>query len=151
MNLYYFCVAIFCGPDASPMHVEMCSLCTPLNDTGCKGDCKFSAMSTCVPKNYIDCGMKNFAESCSLCTPYNASGCATDCKWSKASTCIPVDHVYCGNMIYAESCDKCPLMTGMNNATGCEAVDGDCKWMNDTSICAPRGKFFKNTYHSQCL
>ena len=134
-----------------PMHVEMCSLCTPLNDTGCKGDCKFSAMSTCVPKNYIDCGMKNFAESCSLCTPYNASGCATDCKWSKASTCIPVDHVYCGNMIYAESCDKCPLMTGMNNATGCEAVDGDCKWMNDTSICAPRGKFFKNTYHIQCL
>ena len=95
--------------------------------------------------------MKNFAQSCSLCTPYNASGCATDCKWSKASTCIPVDHVYCGNMIYAESCDKCPLMTGMNNATGCEAVDGDCKWMNATSMCAPRGKFFKNTNHIQYL
>ena len=183
---------IFCGNDSNPMNVESCSLCMPYNNTGCKGDCKWSeAASKCVPIDDIYCGNFVFApacnmcnnktadytssgceasmdgeckwtpdnkcvpkeynifcgddanpmnvDSCSLCMPYNDTGCKGDCQWAKTNSCIPIDHVYCGSLTYAPMCDMCNNLTGIANATGCEADDGDCKWITPDNICAPKG------------
>ena len=77
-----------------PEWVENCSLCTPFNDTGCRGDCKWTPSSMCIPHYMVHCVDFIYADSCDMCNNVtlmaSASGCEAsdgDCTWTPENTC----------------------------------------------------------------